>query len=334
MYPARVHIRRLVWMSFILATVPTCSQDLCKVPPTKLVAVLHGRLSMHVPARTEIKPFAVGLMAAQPATTEATGIVLDSGKKRMVVATEETYLRAGKDFEQALRRMDGSTFTIAPLEAAGVKLAFALTPKHLDTASEAIMLLSASVVNSDKTVENVNFYINPPAMPESEACQALSLAIAKTITASHTPLQDAAGERRMAAYGGGELITTVPQGYVLVKQQGPDFVVYRLKKVQLYGAAAYSSLSVYMGRHAQTLPSASGGTLSKENGRLLGQEVTWYQEREVGPNRINQDESVLTLEVGTKDRATFQVHVFALSDTNDMRELRSIADSLRLQTGH
>lgn len=331
-YSARMHLRRFVWTAFIVAAVPAWGQNLCTATPTKLVTVMGGRLSMHVPAKAQIKPFAVGVMAAQPSSTEATRIVLDSGKKRMVIVTGETYRRAGKDFEQALGRGDGSNFTIAPLKAAGVKLAFALTPKHPEADPEAFMLLSVSAVNSDDTVVNVSFYINPPAMAESKACQALSLAIAKTITAGNKPLQDTAGERRMSGYLAGDLVTTVPGGYVLSQQQGPDFVVYHLRKVHPYGVEADSSLGIYLGWAPNQLPTATGATLTKENGRLLGHNVTWYREREIGTDHLNQDETLLTLEPGGKDQPPIQMHVFANSyDAKDIRELRSIADSLRLE---
>jgi hypothetical protein len=128
---------------------------------------------------------------------------------------------------------------------------------------------------------------------------------------------------------------TVPQGYVVTTQHGPDFIVHHVHKVMAFGDAE-ASLGVYLGDH----PSANDeGFLKQGMSTLFGKRVPWSQKvsNEDG-NRTIMARAVVSLGPslfgyalpGTSDGPSYADVFVTASDASTVEELKSIATSLRL----
>jgi hypothetical protein len=81
-----------------------------------------------------------------------------------------------------------------------------------------------------------------------------------------------AGVRELSVYSKTKSVfVTVPPGYVVSAQRGPDFIVHHVHKVMAFGDAE-ASLGVYLGDH----PTANDqGFLEQGMGTLFGKRVPW-----------------------------------------------------------
>lgn len=127
------------------------------------------------------------------------------------------------------------------------------------------------------------------------------------------------------------LAVTLPAGYGVSQQPGPDFIVHHVHKLLPFGQpTAY--LGIYVGGHPglgykqQEQPPAE---IRKIPGKLLGQTIDWYSWSHREEPSLTTIETIAPLGLSTEQGLA--VHLFlSAKDPAHLTELRKVAESLNL----
>jgi len=249
-------------------------------PVLKPTDLLNGRLTVRVPAQGQSHAIERNIMAAPDAVSETTRIVIDSGPQRMVVVAYELFARADQGFEQAVQKQSAKLPVKGRIEEWPLPAplrGFAYFPVAPTHDEEANLVMGVYAAQADGTVQYVAFYINRPAAKDFNAATVLASSIAKTITAGQRRLNISAGEREFSAYSAkNSIFATVPEGYVVTQQQGPDFIVHHVRKIVRFGEPT-ESLGLYVG----DFPSSDReGFKDTGTAVLFGKQVKWFEKQD------------------------------------------------------
>jgi len=321
-------------MTMLLAGVAQ-GQELGKLSPGKVATDLLGdRLRIRMPKNAKVEARGRSIMAALEAATEETRVVLNAGKERLVLMAWEMFALAGGDLAKAVRA-DIATWGD---QAKGVQVEPLVVPKPLadarlvlpaghDSKREAVLLQSAYVESADGTVQMLAFYVNPAGAKDLAGCTALAKKLMGTLTAGDKKLDLAAGPRRFPVAGDKDfLVLEVPAGFVASTQTGPDFSVYRLRRVVVMGKPG-SSVGIYLGGHPSYQHNQSGGgakpALSK--GKLLGREIEWHN---WSRGALTTSEAILPL----PGSSGLFLHAFLTAvKAADLAALQTVIESLKIE---
>jgi len=310
-------------------------QELGKLGPAKVATdLLGGRLRIRMPKNAKVEMRGHSIMAAPEALTEETRVMLDAGKERLVLMAWEMFALAGDDLAKAVL----ADIARSGEEAKGSRVEPLVVPKPLadavlvfpaghDPKREAVLLLSAYVESADGTVQLLAFYVNPAGAKDMAGCTALAKKLAGTLTAGEKKLNLAAGPRRFPGAGDKDfLVLEVPAGFVASTQTGPDFSVYRLRKVVVMGQPG-SAVGIYLGGHPSYQHNQSGGgakpALSK--GKLLKQEVEWHN---WSRGKLTTSEAILPM----PGSGGLFLHTFLTAvKPADLAVLKTVIESLKIE---
>ena len=138
------------------------------------------------------------------------------------------------------------------------------------------------------------------------------------------------GPRSFPGVGSDRLVITAPEGFVATIQQGPDFAVYRLRKLSPLGQPP-SSCGIYLGsnpdyQYRQT--EAPPDKVTPLKGKLFGKKAerqTWS-----AANRATS-ETIVPYPKGNG----MAVHVFCSAGSpEEVTALRAVAETLRVEEPH
>lgn len=308
------------------------------VPKTQ-IDVLAGRLKISVPTGARLQPVQHGIMAAPEADNEQTRVLIDAGDQRMVLMVYELFARAVADFEGEAQKETAHFPMKVNLQKwmlSGPVRAIAYFPVVPTKDEEANLVMGVFVAGPDGSVQNLVWYVNPAGASQFSAASILAESIAKTIAPGARTLDIAPGARELSVYSKTKSVfVTVPQGYVVTAQHGPDFIVHHIHKVIAFGDPE-ASLGIYLGDH----PSAKDeGFLEQGMSTLFGKRVPWSQKvtNEDGGKTILA-RAVVALGPslfgyalpGMSDGPSYADVFVTASDASTVEELKSIATSLRL----
>jgi hypothetical protein len=250
---------------FVLAATPT--------------RVLGGHLAVRLPAGARIEGDDPGVMAAPDADVDLTLAVLRRGRVRLTMAVSEGYALAGADLEGGVRAhlkedpaLPGSK--LAPLPVAPPLRGVSVSPPPPRGHEERTLVLAAYLAHPDGTVQRAGFFVNRAGVKDAATWAGLAAVWAASFTAGTRHLPAQAGDRSL----GGEATVTVPAGFLLSTQDGPDFTVHHLRRLLPLGKPA-EECGVYLGsfpsyQHEQAeVPAAE---VRKEPGKLLGRTTEWH----------------------------------------------------------
>jgi hypothetical protein len=282
----------------------------------QMLDLLNGRLTIRMPPGARLEARREDIMSAAESAEQESRVILDAGDERLVVMVYELFETAGKDFEKQVRKMVdtwemGSTAIVAR-EGGG----FLISPAKLNVRKTTIPVLFVVMSHKDGLVQLVQFFVNHKAGADAAGCTKLARSVAATIALGSKVLDLKGGQRKI-----GRFTATVPDGYALTTQRGPDFVVYRLQKVVPLGASS-SQFGVYIGGHPGYHHEHEKVKFSKLKEQLLGTEVEWH---------IWSSGSTIHHEVivpSSSDAGTM-FHIFLTSSsTSDITQMQAIAESL------
>lgn len=308
------------------------------VPKTQ-IDVLAGRLKVSVPTGARLQPVQHGIMAAPEADNEQTRVLIDAGDQRMVLMVYELFARAAADFEGEAQKETARfpmKVNLQKWTLSGPVRAIAYFPVVPTKDQVANLVMGVFVAGPDGSVQNLVWYVNPAGAIQFSAASNLAESIAKTIAPGARTLDITPGVRELSVYSKAKSIfVTVPQGYVVTAQHGPDFIVHHIHKVMAFGDPA-ASLGVYLGDH----PSANAeGSFEQGMSTLFGKRVPWSQKvtNEDGSRTI-MARAVVSLGPslfghalpGMSDGPSYADVFVTASDASIVEELKSIATSLRL----
>ncbi len=125
---------------------------------------LGGRVLIRMPAAAKIEPREEpAILAAGPTPPEETRIILDAGRERMILIATETFTTADSGFGEAVARLfpDGSAQPMA--KDAAEPRSYLVVPKEPKPGATATLAAMALLVLPDKTVVEVDAYVNAEA---------------------------------------------------------------------------------------------------------------------------------------------------------------------------
>jgi hypothetical protein len=301
----------------------------------KTTDLLNGRLTVRVPAQGQPHAIERSIMAAPDAVSETTRIVIDSGGQRMVLMAYELFARTDQGFEQAVQKTSAKLPVKGRIEEyplpsrlRGIAY-FPVTPTHNE---EANLVMGIYVAQADGTVQYVAFYVNRSAAKDFNAATVLAGSMAKTIAAGPRRLNTSAGEREFSAYSPKNVIfATVPDGYVVTTQDGPDFMVHHVRKMVRLGETA-ESLGLYVGDH----PSSNReGFKDTGSAVLFGKQAKWYEKEDTQNGETVYFTSAIVLlgepkPQGERDMPSFADVFLSAGNRAGIEELKKIAATLRI----
>jgi hypothetical protein len=330
---------------YVLASAFSRGEEL-SAKPTPL---LGGRLLLRLPPGAQIQAMQEGLMAAAESPEEETRAIWDSGPHRLVILALECFETCPRDFagtaaaaaerwsRNGPRKFAARTHTAPTGQSAEIVL---LIPDRLvpnPDEAEAILVRGAFVMGADRTVQLVQIFANPAFARDEIACTSLAEAICASAAAGKKPLALEAGERILPWLEKGKALrAAVPAGYLVTRQGGPDFLVYRFRKLGVFGQdRPRTGIGVYLGEHPSSFHEkyAEAGAEAREPaaGKLLGKEASWHAWRlpDDPPGLLRQEAAVAAETLGKGMVA----HIFwNAGGDQEAEELQAIARSLQFRT--
>ena len=301
----------------------------------KTTDLLNGRLTVRVPAQGQSHAMAHSIMAAPDSVSESTRLAINSGPQRMVLVAYELFARTDQGFEQAVQRASTKLPAKGRVEEWQLPAplrGFACFPVATTHNEEANLVMGVYVAQADGTVQYVAFYINRSAAKDFNAAAILAKSIAKTIAAGQRRLNSSAGEREFSAYSAkNSIFATVPDGYVVTAQDGPDFVVHHVRKLVRFGEPA-ESLGLYVGDH----PSSNREGFKQAGiAVLFGKQAQWYEKESTENGETDYFTSAIVplgerSPQGEREMPSF-ADVFLSTGTHaGTEELKKVAATLRI----
>jgi len=299
----------------------------------KPLPLLGGRLAVKMPAGAKIEARNPNIMAAPEAAEDETRIILDAAKERLVLMAYEEYTTTGKDLEKGVRAdislvwgKKADKLKLEKLAAAPLK-GIAVVPPRPDGEEEANLVLAVYVRSEDSTVQYLAFYVNPEGTRDVAGATALARKIAGTISAGKRKLAIEAGARTFSGVADEDLVVTVPEGFAASTQEGPDFSVYRLRKLVALGQLP-QSIGIYLGGHPHYHYRQAEEPTEKiktDKRKLFGHETEW---KSWSKGRQTTTEAI----VSYPKSKNMYLHVFCSAASEEATSaLRTVVETLRVE---
>lgn len=287
--------------------------------------VLTGHLVVDLPEGAVDAPRRVSIMAAPQSSTDETRIVLEGGgpegMAKFVMMVTELYLLGSGDLRTDASKLAAKGEHVT--EVRGARLpTFSLEPNAEPLPDRPLFVLGAVIAHPDGTLQEVEFFVLPDMAASKKEYADRARAVLKTFAAGKRRIDTAGGKTKL----GKVLHVDVPPSFIVSTQQGPDFEVFRVRKLRRPGEPG-ATLGIYVGGHPslqieQLLKSGESSPAStSQDGTLLGQKVEWIQWR--GADGLEIKEAIAKLDEHQS------VHVFAMATTvEDLEGLARIVQSL------
>ncbi|HEX7839438.1 MAG TPA: hypothetical protein VF469_18300 [Kofleriaceae bacterium] len=256
------------------------------------------------------------LMGPEHPDEQETRIFLERDGRKLVIFAQELFVRAGKDLVGAAKKSDADLLNVQWSERtlpSGMNVAVAVHAK-LEGTGEAIPVEHVFTRLPDDTMQVVRVFVNPPVVTAgAEGCATLVDRLISTLEP---------GPRRLDLKGGPRQLEkgfwiTLPESYLVVTQEGPDFSVYEIKELRNVDAAT-SWLGFYFGGYPDL--EAPQGARSIP-GKILSRATTWNEWTDHGKVRR---------EALVSDGSYLKIHVFlGAAEPKESTKLSAIAESLR-----
>jgi len=236
--------------------------------------LLAGRLMVRSVEGAGDVPLPYDVMSAPDAPTDRSRVYYERGQVGLAVVATERWQRAGAGYDTAVRRrLEDEGGEVVDVKTGGPALPMVawLPTEQPSGASGTSFLLVGYVKHPDGTVQFIQIGTFPEQFTDVDGCRALALSIAATLTPGKRALESGAGTRDIAFFDK-KFKATVPDGWVVSTQPGPDFVVVRIRELSEFPEPA-PELGIALTDHP---PSPNkDGVLSTQPGKLLGRPATW-----------------------------------------------------------
>lgn len=316
---------------FGLLLIPTLALARSPSPPpeklplgAKPTPLLADHLAMQLPEGARVEARQVSVMSAAEPDADETRAVLDLGDTRFVVMAQELHALAGPDFARAVRDTVKAG-TVDPLAVAAPLAAMAVTPPPLDWDRAANLVFSAYVAHPDGTVQLVAFFVSPKGKKRGAAWAALARRAAATLTAGSRRVAASGGERHFGPTDGTGIRVNVPAGHSSTLQEGPDFLVVRVRPVVELGKP-FAGCGIYIGGHPGYMyerAEVAADAVKRAPGKLLGVETEWLTWTQEGTSTV---EAIVAHPAGRG----LKVHAFCdAPSVAELGPLRALVENAR-----
>lgn len=235
---------------------------------------LGDRIRVRLAAGTVDSPPPYGIMGAASAPEQQRVLWLEAGGSRMGFRFQEVLATAGEDMlgYAAARAPEGWTATRLDEQDSAMPGVIVEPDQLVDNAGD-VYLSTAWLVDPDGLVIQANG-VTSPEIARTGGCVALARRVFTQIRPGQRRLDVSGGVRELE----GGLVITLPPGYVLHADEGPDFVVFRVRPVTSLGGD-FGHLGVYLGGHPSFHPERSQAAWTSTT---LAGELGWYERCEGG----------------------------------------------------
>ena len=289
-------------------------------------SLLGGRLSVWLPAGAKVAPRRRSIMSAEESDEEETRVILVSGDgdlARFVMLARETFTRGTGDAVADARTWLSASKERASVGriAAGAGLDVAGVVPEQPSGQGPLLVLAALVERPDRTIAEIGFYILPEMAAERAEFEGRARDIVKSLTAGKSTLPQKRDHR--IAVDGSTLSVSLPEEFVLTRQPGPDFLVFRLRALRTIGQPP-AAIGIYFGGHPsyqyqqQEIPDSG---VSRSPGKLLGKDVEWLTWK---AEDVTMHEAIA--ELGEHDF----VHVFLYAEQDRLAALKTAVEAMQL----
>ena len=219
-------------------------------------------------------PVPWNVMSAPDAPTDRSRIYYEAPPHGLAVVGTEMYMRAGPDFVATATRElsqipDGGVIEL-PTGDPAMRLV-AWLPSAIRRNQETAFLLIGLLAHPDGSVQKLQIGTFSATARDLARCRNLGRELARTAVPGTRSLAAPAGPRPFTGPRGAAR-ATVPAGWVLTTQDGPDFVVHRFRLLSDFPTAG-PQLGIYVGDHPSSDPLEN--VTGQRAGRIFGQQVTW-----------------------------------------------------------
>ncbi|MCC6873218.1 MAG: hypothetical protein IT378_02825 [Sandaracinaceae bacterium] len=290
------------------------------------LALLGGRLSIQVPPGSMLRQRPHSIMGA-PDPAELESVVFhERGEDRFALFVRELFVRCGDDLGATMRAvLDASEEPLPePYETRrleGPLQVVLLIPEAPERRGDAAAVLEAAICHPDGTLQWARAMVAGRDL-DGLIGEGRDRAIGALSTLRAGNVARAIGARRveLPTYAQGRpLALQVPDGWVAYAQEGPDFRVHYLRRLQDTPRAPTASIGIYLGDH----PSFHHGGPELVAGTLLGRPVEWRIGRSQDWRRM---EAIVSSGGAT---GTGFVHAFGGASADALfAEVRAVLESL------
>ncbi len=273
--------------------------------------VLGDRLRVDVTEDAEVRGGRHDIMSAPPSAQGLEVVELRAEADAAIsIYIEESFRSAPRDLLTAVRAIVPEGWDVGEIETRGAGRAVVTTPVPLREREGFVELLRTYMTGADGLVLQSAFFA-PVDMVRAGGRTEAARRVASTFSHGSRVIDAAGGERVLSR----DIGLTLPAGFALVTDDGPDFSVFRVHAVEPFDELG-GSLGVYEGGHASFDPPPSATTHST---RTFDRDVVWYEYEQDGQHRgdglIDLDHGVLHVFYGSASPSVFA-------------SLRAVAESL------
>jgi hypothetical protein len=309
-----------VLLLLAVAACSAASEDVCRAPLTKDMDLLGAHLTMRVPSQVRIEQRQRSIMAAPESQQEETGAVIGSSGSEMIFVVQELFATPPGDFEGAVRKdLGNDPVKVQRAELQQPLKGFAFFPAAPQ--AQANLLWGAYIAHPDGTVQRIAFYGDRPQAQLPEECPSQARRMAATLRPGSRRLSLTGGRAKFGNRFGLQL----PPGYVTSEQRGPDFIVYKVKKIAALGTKP-ATLGLYVGNFP-SYHETSGKVIPVI---LFGKSSQWHEART--PGAMNADALVVLSDtVQGNSHLREYAHVFIRAqEAKELEELEKAAATLTM----
>jgi hypothetical protein len=243
---------------FFLFLVPMFSvkaqTDSTQTSLTSPQSILKDRLFLPCPAATRSEPRPHNLMGNPPSPEQETRLIIDDGKKRLVIFAEEMNALGThnliEDIKNSYTAEEKPDYTFYESRSAdGLAEVYTIPLKH-DTTKDAILITSLIIQTKDSALIQIGAYLNPAAFRDLPAYQDLVKNILHAVRSGTRSLPYKARKEALPLFGNlSNLLFPCPDNFIVNTEQGYDFNVTQIRRLPPITYKVSGGIVIYSGRH-------------------------------------------------------------------------------------
>lgn len=236
---------------------------------TSSFELLAGRLTITAPSDAVSSVRAHNIMAAATGDDQETRLVIDREDSRIVVFVFENFTEPPTDLIHTAARFEGERIGDGVVSATRLPSGLDVVlgePSGVVGPPGGVLVDDAWVCTPEGTLVFAAVFVTPNVDDAPTSCRAFARRILTSLAPGSRTLDLAA--RTVSLEEG--LRIDLPARHVITRDAGPDFSVYRVRRVIPFRAPE-EVLGIYIGSHPSFDPEGTQSTA-----RLLGQDVTFF----------------------------------------------------------
>jgi len=308
----------------------------------KRLPLLEGRYYINVPANAGIKERGHNIMEPAHSAEAETRIICDDKKERFVIFTSELYKYSDKNIMNEFNAFYNAEEKKYKFESYLSKkknriiLGWPVDEKYDD---ETFLLLDTFIEGNDNILIQIGFYVNEAAYRNNRKKYIkLSKTIIDTIEQGEKKLTL---NKRTYSFltitypkNRKKIEIPIPENYVLKKNLGPDFTVYRLFELTPFSSDVSPGISIYQGFDASYVH-LDYGFKTKEAVKIpstfLNEDIKWlvFEKKKDDKTEFILSEVIFGV---YDDYYTEALHIFIYSDSYDrMKKQHDIIKAMTIK---